>query len=390
MKRDGEKMNNGRVYFNTLKYIVLGILSVEVIYKFFNQKPICVALLIFIAVLIINDLYRIKYLQGRLKEYYISLLSSIIGAGILIFFVDSMSNVMIFFTLIELIAKDNIEIRKPIIYIHATAYFLPNIIKNKITYGLNLNITNIIINILIYSTILTILFLIRSLKVEKEEIIKLNEELKERNLKLKDYAEKVEELTVSKERNRVAQELHDSIGHSLMAISMHLDFLRNIVDKDIEKAQEVLIRTDSILQESIKDLRDTVYKLKENNNSLESKIRALIRNITISENININVGMDKDIEKTSTKIKEVIFVTIKESITNSLKHGYPSKLDIKGQRKDDKIYISIEDDGKGCGHIVKSHGLNGIEDRILSIGGTTTFKSGSLGGFKTEISIPIN
>lgn len=390
-KKAGEKVNNSRAYFNTLRYAILGLLFVDEIYKFNKQMIFCFAILIFTAALFLNDFYRIKQPLNGLKKYYASLLISIFGAGILYFLVGGTANVFVFFTLIELIAKDNIEIKKTVIYIHAAIYFLPSILSEKIAYGHISDITDIFIRILIYSTVLTILYLIRSLKLERKEIIKLNEELKERNLKLKDYAEKVEELTVLKERNRVAQELHDSIGHSLMAISMHLDFLENIIEKDTKKAKEILERTDSILKQSIEDLRDTVYKLKESKNkySLEIKIEALVRDITIDDNINASVIIDKNIEKTSLQIKEAIFTTVKESITNSLKHGASTKLDINIQCKADKISLIIEDDGKGCGHIFKSHGLSGIENRIHSLGGEAVFESSTKGGFRSEISIPI-
>lgn len=377
-------MNNSRAYFNTLRYTILGLLFVDEIYKFNKQMIICFVVLLFTVALFLNDLYRIKQLLKEEKKYYTSLLISILGAGILNFLVGSISNVVVFFTLIELIAKDDIKIRKPVIYIHAAAYFLPNIVRQMIAYGHIIDLTDIFIRILIYPTVLIILFLIRSLKLERKEIAKLNEELK-------NYAEKVEELTVSKERNRVAQELHDSIGHSLMAISMHLDFLGNIIENDTKIAKEILGRTDSILKESIQDLRHTVYELKESDNKdgLESKIKALIRNITIDENINANVIIDKNIEKGSSQIKEAIFTTVKESITNSLKHGAATKLDINIQCKNDKISAIIEDNGKGCGHIVESHGLSGIENRIRCLGGEAVFKSNVGGGFRTEISIPI-
>lgn len=390
-KKVGENMDPSRMYFNTLKYTILGILFIDIFYKFNKQIEIFFLISMLTVALILNDLNRIKHLKNKVKLYYTSLICSIFVTGILIFIVGGISNVVAFFTLTELIAKDDIEIKKPIIYTHAAVYFFPNIIRNRMTDGNTSVITDTFNNILIYSAVVTILFLIRSLKTEKKEIIKLNEELNKKNLKLMDYAEKVEELTVSKERNRVAQELHDSIGHSLMAISMHLDFLKNIIDTDTEKAKGILGRIDSILKESIEDLRDTVYKLKESSNkdSLESRIKVLINNVTICENINIRVVIDENIEKTSSKIKEAIFITIKESITNSLKYGAPSKIDINIKCKDDKISLVIEDDGNGCEHIVKSHGLMGIEDRISSLGGKTSFISSNKDGFRTEIIIPI-
>lgn len=76
------------------------------------------------------------------------------------------------------------------------------------------------ISLLSYFAVASIAYSIKAVRREKEEVNKLNEELKHTNIRLHQYILEVEELTASKERNMMAQELHDSVGHSLMALTL--------------------------------------------------------------------------------------------------------------------------------------------------------------------------
>ena len=71
----------------------------------------------------------------------------------------------------------------------------------------------------------------------KNKIEDLNKELKNANITLKQYSAKIEELTIAKERTTIAQELHDSIGHSLIALKMNLEYAENVVELQPDKGK---------------------------------------------------------------------------------------------------------------------------------------------------------
>ncbi|MGL4849442.1 MAG: sensor histidine kinase [Clostridium sp.] len=206
---------------------------------------------------------------------------------------------------------------------------------------------------------------------DKKKIKYLNKELVEQNKKLKEYSEKVEILTLEKERNRVAQELHDSLGHYLMAISMHLNMLEKI--KSEEKKEEIFLKTKGLVKESIKELRDTVYKLKDESNlSFIKRIYDLEENL--KEKVKFINDIDERIELESDEIKEALYITIKECITNGLKHGDSTEFEISIKIKNEKIQFSIMNNGSLPENIKKSNGVLGIEERIEKIGGTVRVK----------------
>lgn len=205
---------------------------------------------------------------------------------------------------------------------------------------------------------------------DKITIRKLNEELLEQNKKLKEYSEQVEVLILEKERNRVAQELHDSLGHYLMAISMHLNMLEKV--KDEEKRDVVFLKTKELVKESIRELRETVYKLKEEANiSFKNRIENLEENF--KDEVKFINNIDAEFEKESEEIKEALYITIKECITNGLKHGSSTEfvIDIKVKVN---IVFEIKNNGISPKEIKMSNGLLGIRKRIENINGWVLFE----------------
>ncbi|MGL4875100.1 MAG: sensor histidine kinase [Clostridium sp.] len=206
---------------------------------------------------------------------------------------------------------------------------------------------------------------------DKRKIRLLNDELLKQNKKLKEYAEKVEILTLERERNRVAQELHDSLGHYLMAISMHLNMLEKI--KSEEKKEEIFLKTKELVKESITELRDTVYKLKEDAKiSFVKSIYELEDNL--KEKIKFINDIDEKIELEDDKVKEALYITIKECVTNGLKHGESTEFEISIKVDNEKIKFFIRNNGNLPENIKKSNGVLGIEERIERLGGNVLFE----------------
>ena len=263
--------------------------------------------------------------------------------------------------------------------------FLFNIYNKTISRGFIINIVESSIS---YFSYFIIVMLIKKVRKNKKNIYILNQELEEQNLKLKEYSKKIEELTISKERNRVAQELHDSLGHYLMAISMHIDVLDKTLDISPEKSKNILSKTKIIVDNSIDELRSTVYSLKKNNINIISSVNSLTENLSISNNISFNVNISNDIENVSLLIKDALYKTIKESITNGVKHGKASQFIIDLFIKDNIIYLSILNNGIQPDNIIKSNGLNGMEDRLRVLNGKLNVEN-TLDGFKVSCTIPL-
>jgi len=261
-------------------------------------------------------------------------------------------------------------------------------IKFNMNPEINYSLMKIFLN---YLGNFIVVYIMRGLFVEKVRANQLNDELISANMKLKEYSKKIEALTVSNERTRIAQELHDSMGHLLMALSMNLEYAENVVESKPEKAKEVIIKSYNISKECIVKLREVVSLLKEDLYivNLREVIYKLFENFYNKEKYKFNLKMYKDIESEMPNIKNCIYKTIMECITNGIRHGKADTFDIDIEKNDNKILIRIRNNGLGCSNIKKANGTKGIEGRIINLGGTVRFYSENGAGFTIDASIPI-
>ena len=116
----------------------------------------------------------------------------------------------------------------------------------------------------------------------------------------------------------------------------------------------------------------------------------MIDSLRILGNIEIDFSMDKHLETLNPYIKLCIYKTIRESITNGIKHGKATTFKLKIGIHENHVKLNIKNNGVGCDDIVRSNGLRGIEDRVLALGGTVDFNSPENSGFLTKSQIPIH
>lgn len=391
-----------------LRAILLLVMALNIYSKLNRNNSLFYLFIIFI--LISNEFFRFsllhkKNVMKKLKNHFlkiiifISLILSFLILGYLSYYYSGLMTFYIFLILFDCFYfKGILEIL--LFIINYLSYIVPLALSNTYINNylfnclINYKATNkdlfvsIIENSISYFSYFIIVMLVKKVRKNKENIYTLNEELKEQNLKLKEYSEKIEELTLSKERNRVAQELHDSLGHYLMAISMHLDVLDKTLDTSPEKSKNILSKTKIIVDDSIKDLRSTVYSLKKHNINLIDSINSLVKNLSIENKISFNLNISEHLENIPLSIKDTLYKTIKESLTNGLKHGKASEFTIDLFIKDSIIYLSILNNGIKPDNIIKSNGLEGMETRLKDLNGVLHIDN-SLDGFKISCTIPL-
>ncbi len=380
---------------------VLQLLSLLPIFEaslYSNIQVLNISLIIFLA---INDYFRrdlnepIKYISYILSNliicyllykfktygasiYYNSLMLTIAGAS---FYYSLM--------IVDLIIL-NKKILKGILLINLISNIVSNIISNGILYSNNFHIT--IVNALSsYTFTLIICFLIRKLIIEKKKKSQLYEELKETNLTLKEYSNKIEELTITKERTRIAQELHDSMGHSLVALSMNLEYAENIIDIKPGKAKTTIQNCYSLSKDCLNNLREAVSVLKEHSTiNLRNDIDQIFLNFKTTDKYQFNLDFDENVEKVDGNIKTCIYKTLREAITNGIKHGNATFFNVHIYKSSKDIIFKIENNGSPCKEILPSNGIIGMEERIHLLNGEITFHSEDIDGFTIEGKIPEN
>ncbi len=391
-------MNNYLLKYNDiLRNITMGVLCLNIIINHqtsLNHMSIYLGIFI---IILINDYIRHNLLYYETHHYKISLLFSIICGGTLVFLARGYTSIYMIILIYEIVIYLERKIRKIFLILHIL-FFLAVTLLN------DFNIQRILrrdfwldngIDLLLGAcgiaayTILVYVYEYQS--EEKRKAEKLNKDLKESYVKLQEFSKQIEDLTITKERNRVAQEIHDSLGHFLTALIMNLDYMEKVFDKNPEESMELIIKAQKLARDSMNELRDAVYTLKDSEKAINllDLIHELINNLTINQEVDVKLDINGEIKNLSLNIKNIIFKTIQEALTNSIKHGQGTRFFIFIQSEDEILTLKMKDNGRGCRQISKGHGLKGIEERINSVKGIIKYQSVRNKGFEINVSIPL-
>lgn len=386
-----EKFFRYNKYIHIIAHIFIGL-------DLFNRtKGNVNSLLIFMSlfvIIMINNYLRVNYFYKDGNKFFLSIFVYIILSNFVIYNIGGYVDIFHFMIIYELILFT--EGKRARIFIGlaiANTFFISifkytnliEILSLQFWQENSLDIALMAIYIIFYSTSL---FSYKALRIEKIKVDRLNKELELSYKKLLDQSQEIEELTITKERNRVAGEIHDTLGHSLVALNMNLDVAEKIIDEDINKVKKLLTKSKDLAKESMESLRGAVYALKEENTSLlADKLEEIIHNIQSTGAMEILLDQDETVESLPLEYKNIIYNSIKEAITNSIKHGKADQINIDIKLNDNNVNINIKDNGIGCSKLVKGNGLLGIENRIHKINGNVSYDSMKNRGFSMEIVI---
>lgn len=219
---------------------------------------------------------------------------------------------------------------------------------------------------------------------------KKNNELAHSNAMLKLYAMTVEELAVEKERNRVAQDMHDSLGHKLNLLIKMQEAAIYACGKNNEKTLEIIKKSNDIAVQSLKELRMSIYNTMQEKLDLCTFLEDLNNLVTSFKSLGVDVKVivkGNELSSSFIYLKEV-FRTCQEAVTNSIKHGRADEIHIMLRFYKEGISLLIIDNGRGCKEISKGCGLLGMEERVKKLGGSITFGSDGKSRFNIHIEIP--
>jgi signal transduction histidine kinase len=137
-------------------------------------------------------------------------------------------------------------------------------------------------------------------------------------------------------------------------------------------------------------LREVVSILRKDNyiDKLRISINEIFNNFKDSNSIEFTLQMDEQVEKATPDMKNCIYKTIREVVTNGIKHGNATNFIIEISNEDNNISLLIKNNGLPCSNIIKSTGLKGIENRIKALGGNVSFISGEVKDFTIRANIP--
>ena len=262
-----------------------------------------------------------------------------------------------------------------------------------IYYKFNLaNVSQMAFFLLVNVLILVIAGFAQHNREERQKKDVLYRELLDAHRKLKQYSDEVGRLSVVEERNRIARDIHDTIGHNMTALIMQLQMAEHLYKEDAAKAAELLASAVGTAKDSLSGIREVVETLRGGETAdPKDAIRLLAAEFADKTGVEIKLEITEDegegtpgkpSEKRNPAVDMALYRIVQEALTNAVRHGKATEISIDIQYLHREIRFRIRDNGTGAQDIKEGFGLKGIRERAEAFGGKVTIVSGQ--GFSIE------
>lgn len=238
----------------------------------------------------------------------------------------------------------------------------------------------VLLTVLICLIVISINFL-NYYKKEKEKKEELYDKLERAKLKLEETSKLDTRLKLEKQRNSIARDIHDTLGHLMTGIIMELEVLEITVPSDGDKSLELVKKIKSDARKGLRQVRTVVEALSE---FTLDDIIAMISEF--SQNTGLKVDFQYDDISTDEVVFKVIYRAIQESLTNSIRHGKATWAEVKLSSSDEGITLIVSDNGTVNEDWDVGFGLKSMRERFLDLDGYVEFQADN--GFIVEGFIP--
>ncbi len=334
------------------------VISLLIMYLEIGYKEIILMNSIFIIALcifqLLKNLFKVPFKIVTFIQIFILLIS--------IKFLSKETFLLFPILFFELV-KDKLSIEKEMLFL---SVIMITFLRENIAY------------LIIYTVILTLyLYEIK----EREEESKNLKDIKKDNRKEKfimeekvsnfnKYLEQNEVVISLRERNIMAQKLHDHLGHRITSSIMQLEVTKETLGKNNEISMKYLLSAMENLRVGMEEIRTVLRNVKPKDRTITiENIKKLLLEFQYNSGIKTHFHLEGEVEKLGVKRLIVIEENIKEALTNTLKYSKASQINVSILIYNKVARIEIKDNGQGSSNIKKGLGLIGMEERLEKING---------------------
>jgi signal transduction histidine kinase len=208
--------------------------------------------------------------------------------------------------------------------------------------------------------------------------------------------EREAELAALRERERLARDLHDSLGHALVSVSVQLEAIQRLYKVDPERASGQVDELKTLTRKSMEDLRRSLEGLRVSglgDVSLRDALQALCVETGQRINAEVSCSVTGEVDTLTPAVAETLWRAAQEALTNAGRHANARHVQVSLDVRGEAATLKIADDGVGLtpgydsrpGH----YGLRGMRERVEGLGGTLGLKNGDGAGTTVEVNLPL-
>jgi len=229
----------------------------------------------------------------------------------------------------------------------------------------------------------------------RAEVEHLVDELAAANVKLLEYAEQIEELAIAQERNRLAREIHDGLGHYLTAVNMQIKAAQAVLGQDPARALDAMGKAQSLTEEALADVRRSVAALRQAPPERVPLVEAIGR--LVQENhaagVEVEYKVHGEPRPLPAQTELALFRAVQEGLTNVRKHADASRVLLNLEFLPANVRLLLQDNGRGAENHSREadpagFGLLGLRERVLLLGGQMMIETALDEGFNLVIELP--
>ncbi len=205
---------------------------------------------------------------------------------------------------------------------------------------------------------------------------------------LSDARKEIARLAVETERLRIARDLHDLLGHNLSLIALKSELAKRLVTVAPQRAVVEISDVETVARTTLQEVREAVSAFRQP--TLKSELSAAQEILEAAGIVYRFEGDDSTLAALPTTIEAVLSWTVREGVTNVIRHSHAHRCTIHVTRNTDVIAIEVIDDGVGSSNMDNmGNGLHGLAERVETLGGRCMASPREEGGFCLAVSVPL-
>jgi two-component system, NarL family, sensor histidine kinase DesK len=205
----------------------------------------------------------------------------------------------------------------------------------------------------------------------------------QQQMALRRSTQEILRLATLAERERIGRDLHDLLGHTLSVVALKSELARKLIDRDLDAARNEISEVERVARDALSQVRNAVSGIRSTALSAE-----LVAATALLEAQGVKVKCETEHVKLPHDRETALALSLREAATNIRRHSGATGVTIRVKQEPTAVVVEVADDGRG-GRIVPGNGLNGMRERLGSVGGTLSLIPNQNGGTLLRASVPI-